>query len=78
MDVIHLAIRTGFCGSLTTFSSWNSEMVILMLGTGHRKSSLVFRGLLGYFIGIETALGKCKSKNKLIYYYSIKASEKNM
>lgn len=56
LDVIHLAIRTGFCGSLTTFSSWNSEMVILMLGTGHRKSSLVFRGLLGYFIGIETAL----------------------
>jgi len=53
--VIHLAIRTGFCGSLTTFSSWNSEMVILMLGAGHRQS-LVFRGLLGYFIGIETGL----------------------
>ena len=42
--------------SLTTFSSWNSEMVILMLGAGHRQS-LVFRGLLGYFIGIETGLG---------------------
>lgn len=28
-EVIHLAIRTGFCGSLTTFSSWNSAMVVL-------------------------------------------------
>ena len=27
-----------------------------MLGAGHRQS-LFFRGLLGYFIGIETALG---------------------
>jgi len=31
-------------------------MVILMFSAGHRKS-LMFRGLLGYFIGTETTLG---------------------
>jgi len=57
-SIIHLAIRTGFCGSLTTFSSWNSEMVVMMLGIGQNvnRGSLFFRGLLGYLIGVETAL----------------------
>merc|ERR1712151_460639 len=25
--MVHLAIRTGFCGCLTTFASWNAQMV---------------------------------------------------
>ena len=54
--VLHLAIKVGFCGSLTTFSSWNSEMVVMMLGEGLDKHSLFFRALLGYFIGVETAM----------------------
>eukprot|EP00957_Ditylum_brightwellii_P042431 3212917-Ditylum_brightwellii.AAC.1 len=57
-DIIHLAVRTGFCGSLTTFSSWNSEMVVMMFGTGsENKHSQWLRALLGYLIGLETALG---------------------
>lgn len=71
-DVIHLAIRTGFCGSLTTYSSWNSEMVVMMLGAGQDTGSLVFRGLLGYLIGVETALASfVLGKNIASYLHSV-------
>mmetsp|Transcript_14509 Transcript_14509/g.17649 ORF Transcript_14509/g.17649 Transcript_14509/m.17649 type:complete len:605 (-) Transcript_14509:41-1855(-) len=53
---IHLAIKTGFCGSLTTFSSWNSEMIMMLLGEDADRGSLVFRALFGYFIGVETCV----------------------
>lgn len=53
---IHLAIKTGFCGSLTTFSSWNSEMVMMLLGEDADRGSLFFRALFGYFIGVETCI----------------------
>ena len=57
-DVLHLAAKTGFCGSLTTFSGWNSEMVIMLVGTeATHKPSQVWKALLGYVVGIETALG---------------------
>jgi CrcB protein len=55
-DIIHLAIKTGFCGSLTTFSSWNSEMVMMFLGEDSDRGSLIFRALFGYFIGVETCV----------------------
>ena len=56
-DILHLAIRTGFCGSLTTFSSWNSEMVIMIYGVGNNRRTQVGLAIFGYVIGIETALG---------------------
>ncbi|OEU15999.1 hypothetical protein FRACYDRAFT_240698 [Fragilariopsis cylindrus CCMP1102] len=60
-DIWHLALKTGFCGSLTTFSAWNSEMVILLVGnhTGgmSNRPSMVWKALFGYVIGIETAIG---------------------
>lgn len=57
-DIIHTAIKTGFCGSLTTFSSWNSEMVVMTFGTGDiSKTSQVVSAFFGYIIGMETALG---------------------
>mmetsp|Transcript_7060 Transcript_7060/g.10113 ORF Transcript_7060/g.10113 Transcript_7060/m.10113 type:complete len:527 (-) Transcript_7060:109-1689(-) len=55
-DVIHLAIRTGFCGSLTTLSSWNADMVVMMYGAGQTHSQIA-RAIIGYIIGMETALG---------------------
>jgi fluoride ion exporter CrcB/FEX len=59
--VLHTALRTGLCGSLTTYSSWNSEMVVLMLGSNNNddrsRLSQLFRGLLGYIVGMETSLG---------------------
>lgn len=57
MTILHKAITTGFCGSLTTFSSWNSEMVVLIFGTGFNRQSQIVKAILGYIIGMETALG---------------------
>lgn len=56
--VLHTAFKTGFCGSLTTFSSWNSEMIVLTFGTGNKTPSTRFvSAILGYIIGMETSLG---------------------
>jgi fluoride exporter len=30
-DVLHAAFSVGFCGSLTTFASWNNQMVVMMV-----------------------------------------------
>lgn len=57
MTTVHLAIKTGFCGSLTTFSSWNSDMIVLMFGSGYNRKSQFMSALFGYLIGMETALG---------------------
>ena len=57
MTILHTAIKTGFCGSLTTFSSWNSEMVVLIFGTGTNLTSQVLQAFLGYVVGMETAVG---------------------
>jgi len=47
-------------------------MLILILGVDHRQL-LVFRGLLDYFIGIETALGMYIFLS-LLYSYVAKLS----
>ena len=65
LPILHLALRTGFCGSLTTYSSWNTEMIVMIFGTGdsdkYGKSvhllNEIIKALFGYLIGIETALG---------------------
>lgn len=59
--ILQVAIKVGFCGSLTTFSSWNSEMILLMFGTGLDDPTTgivnrVFRAIFGYIIGMEAAL----------------------
>lgn len=57
-DILHLALKTGFCGSLTTFSGWNSEMVIMLVGgEATDRPSQLWKALLGYIVGIETSLG---------------------
>lgn len=58
-DIFHVAIKTGFCGSLTTFSGWNSEMVVMMVGSDVTKElpTQIWKALFGYVVGLETALG---------------------
>ena len=36
--ILHNAFTIGFCGSLTTLSSWNSAMVVLLFGTGSSQT----------------------------------------
>ena len=45
MPLLHKAITMGFCGSLTTFSGWNSSMVVLLFGTGSNRQTHVFNAI---------------------------------
>jgi fluoride ion exporter CrcB/FEX len=52
MSILHKAFTTGFCGSLTTFSSWNTNMVVMIFGTGNNRETLAWSAALGYIIGM--------------------------
>jgi fluoride ion exporter CrcB/FEX len=54
---LQIGITTGFCGSLTTLSSWNSQMVMMMNGNGNPYlGSQVLAALFGYILGLQTSL----------------------
>jgi fluoride ion exporter CrcB/FEX len=46
-DDLILGLRAGFCGALSSFSSWNSAMVNLM------KKGNIGQAIVGYIIGIQ-------------------------
>jgi fluoride ion exporter CrcB/FEX len=46
-DDLMLGLRDGFCGAVSSFSSWNSAMVALM------REGQINKGLVGYCIGIQ-------------------------
>jgi len=47
---------TGFCGCLTTFASWNTQMIHMLDGTGTELGSQVPAALFGYVIGLCGAI----------------------
>lgn len=51
----HVALVTGLCGCLTTFASWNTQMVVMLDGTDTVLGSQPVPALFGYLIGISTA-----------------------
>jgi len=53
---IHLALRTAFCGSLTTFASWNTQMVVMMYGYDTELGPQIAPALFGYIIGLMCAI----------------------
>lgn len=55
-DAYHVGIRTGLCGSITTFASWNAQMVVMMDGTNTELGSQVVTALFGYVIGFFCAI----------------------
>ena len=54
-DVLHQALSVGLCGSLTTYASWNTQMVVMMSGAAPLGTQVV-PAIFGYFVGIMTAL----------------------
>ncbi len=52
----YTAIATGLCGSITTFSSWNSESVSILLQVGHNPPDNVLR-ILGWATTLFLGLG---------------------
>mmetsp|Transcript_2802 Transcript_2802/g.3833 ORF Transcript_2802/g.3833 Transcript_2802/m.3833 type:complete len:397 (-) Transcript_2802:145-1335(-) len=57
MTHVHVSLKTGLCGSLTTFASWNSQMVVMMNGSGTELGSQVVPALFGYMIGLHCGVG---------------------
>eukprot|EP00563_Minutocellus_polymorphus_P016259 CAMPEP_0181056298 /NCGR_PEP_ID=MMETSP1070-20121207/19655_1 /TAXON_ID=265543 /ORGANISM="Minutocellus polymorphus, Strain NH13" /LENGTH=1175 /DNA_ID=CAMNT_0023135661 /DNA_START=57 /DNA_END=3585 /DNA_ORIENTATION=+ len=53
---LNVAIRTGLFGSLTSFASWNSQMVIMMDGSGIPLGSQILPALFGYMIGLQASI----------------------
>jgi fluoride exporter len=51
-----MALKVGFCGCLTTFASWNTQMVVMLDGTDTVLGSQVVAALVGYLMGMCTAL----------------------
>jgi len=49
-------LGTGFCGSLTTFASWNTQMVVMLDGTGTSYGPQIASALFGYLIGAMVAV----------------------
>ena len=63
---LHMGIKTALCGSLTTFSSWNSQMVLMMDGTANPYlGSQVLAALFGYVIGLQAAIGSYRAGRTL-------------
>jgi len=54
-DVFHASLATGFCGCLTTYASWNTQMVAMLDGTYCELGSQVVTVLFGYVIGLMGA-----------------------
>ena len=55
--LLHIGVRSAFCGSLTTFASWNTQMVIMMCnGDGTELDTQWVSAIFGYLIGLGMAL----------------------
>ena len=60
--ITHVGIRTGFCGALTTFASWNTQMITMICGGdatmigSSQWVSAIFGYIIGLFIAIQSFL----------------------
>jgi CrcB protein len=55
LPYIHTGLATGLCGSLTTFSSWNQQLVA-MFARGKNPSNQWLRAMFALVIGLEIPL----------------------
>lgn len=53
---MNIAIRTGLCGSLTTFASWNSQMVVMLDGFQLPLGHQILPAIFGYVIGLQASI----------------------
>jgi fluoride ion exporter CrcB/FEX len=70
---IHQSIRVAFCGSLTTFASWNTQMVTMMIGTESVSGSQIVPALFGYLLGIICAISSFRfGKTTALFFHRIR------
>ena len=55
-EVYHASLGFGFCGCLTSFASWNTQMVVMLDGTYCELGSQVVAVFFGYAIGLMGAM----------------------
>ncbi len=73
-----MGIRTGLCGSLTTYSSWNTQMVLMMDGTANPiLGSQIPAALFGYVLGLQTSLASYRAGRVLGVWCSHARSGRN-
>jgi fluoride ion exporter CrcB/FEX len=77
--IVHMALRTAFCGSLTTFASWNTQMIRMLDGSamtttttmmdddedGNNRNSQYVSAIFGYILGLQAALA-CLSFGQMV------------
>mmetsp|Transcript_14916 Transcript_14916/g.22355 ORF Transcript_14916/g.22355 Transcript_14916/m.22355 type:complete len:510 (-) Transcript_14916:61-1590(-) len=59
-ETVHLSLRTGLCGSLTTFASWNTQMIVMISGRQGVLGPQVAPAIFGYILGVVCAVGSFK------------------
>jgi len=55
-EVFHASLGTGLCGCLTSFASWNTQMVVMLDGKYCELGSQVVTVFFGYLIGLMGAI----------------------
>ena len=73
-DGLHLGLRTALCGSITTFSSWNAQMVLMMDGTGTVLGSQVVAAIFGYVIGLQVAVASFRAGRTLASWFHLEVN----
>jgi CrcB protein len=74
-DVFLESLGIGFCGSLTTFASWNTQMIVMLDGTHCDLGSQIVPVLLGYVLGLMGAFCGFQFGRQIgLWMYDIKHS----
>ncbi|MGK3735431.1 MAG: fluoride ion exporter CrcB/FEX [Bacillariaceae sp.] len=55
-EVFHASLGTGLCGCLTSFASWNTQMVVMLDGKYCELGSQVVTVFFGYVLGLMGAI----------------------
>jgi fluoride ion exporter CrcB/FEX len=71
---LHLGLKTALCGTITTLSSWNGQMVLMMDGTGTVLGSQVVAALFGYVIGLQISISSFRAGRTLASWCHLKAN----
>jgi len=53
---IHSGLQVAFCGSITTFASWNTQMIVMMVGSYTTVGMQLVSALFGYALGLVCAI----------------------
>lgn len=74
---LHHSLRIAFCGSLTTFASWNTQMVTMIIGAEASLGSQVVSGIFGYILGIVCSISSYRfGKNIAVILHLMRHHQK--